>query len=228
MDVSLSLWSLDQARIADEVKRYETLVDSFHVDVMDGRFADNLLFGPLTVEMLRALTGREIVVHLMVAEPGRWINRFVEAGADVLIVHTSACSDLPATLQQIKKSGARAGAAVGLKEQCSSIFDCLADLSVVLVMATPIGVKGCSFDELALPTVKDLVAARKAAGSPHVTVDGGIRWTSIPKIAAAGADGVVAGSVVTSASRPSSAIAAIAAIGARGPQSVDALVSLLQ
>lgn len=214
MQVSLSLWSVSQSRIAEEVERYEPLVDSFHVDVMDGTFADNLLFGPPAVETLRALTRRPIVVHLMVVEPIRWLSRFVAAGADVLVIHPTACKDFGSTIQAIRDAGVQAGAALGLDEHSRPILDVLPMLSVVLVMATPIGVKGQQFDERALGTVRTVTAAREPTTSyPDVFVDGGIRWSSIPKIAAAGTDGVVAGSVVTSAPDPAAVIKTIAAEG---------------
>lgn len=212
MRISLSLWSLDQARIAEEIKRYEALVDSFHIDVMDGYFADNLLFGPLTVETLRSLTRKPITVHLMITEPARWVSRFVDAGADVLAVHPSACSDFPAALDEIKKTGAAPAAAIGLDEPIEPVLNQLAALSAVLVMGTAIGIKGVPFDEAALATVARLTASRSAAAEPEVFVDGGIRWSSMPMIAAAGAGGVVAGSAITTAGDPSSAAAAIAVL----------------
>lgn len=212
MQVSLSLWSCDQARVADEVQRYDPLIDSFHVDVMDGWFVPDLLFGPLTVQTLRALTTREIVVHLMVKEPVRWAHRFADVGADLIVVHASACADFPATLSEIRDSGAAAGAAVGLTEPRRPLLENLAALSAVLVMGTPLGVKGQPFDHRALDTVRHMVVAR-AGGGPRVMVDGGIRWSSVPQIAVAGADGVVAGSLVTSAPDPGAAVRAITRAG---------------
>jgi ribulose-phosphate 3-epimerase len=214
MRVSLSLWSVDQAHLAEEVHRYDPLIESFHVDVMDGRFADNLLFGPLTVETLRALTGKRIIVHLMVAEPRRWVSRFIDAGADLLAVHPSACQDFRSTLLAIRDGGAAAGAAIGLEEPAQPVLDNLAALSVVLVVATSLGVKGQPFDAGALDTVRQLAGARNAHARPEVFVDGGIRWPSIQRIATAGADGVVAGSVVTSANDPPAVVRSIAALGA--------------
>lgn len=215
MNISLSLWSMDQARLADDVARYAPLVDSFHVDVMDGTFADNLVFGPPAVETLRGLGRTRIVVHLMVVEPLRWIGRFVEAGADELIVHPTACRDPAATVDAILDAGVRAGMAIGLDEPAGPALEVLPSLSSVLVMGTPIGVKGCAFTGDALATVGTVTAARTGdTADLEVVVDGGIRWSSVPLIAAAGADAVVAGSIVTAAPRPDEAIAAIAAAGA--------------
>jgi ribulose-phosphate 3-epimerase len=214
MDVSLSLWSVDQANLAESVRRYDPLVQSFHVDVMDGRFVGNLLFGPLTVETLRGLTDKQIVAHLMVAEPRRWVAPFVDAGADLVAIHTSASGGFSSTVHAIREAGVAAGAAIGLQEPSQPIFDNLAALSAVLVMGTDIGVKGAPLDEAALRTVQRLTSMRDSGKDPEVFVDGGIRWPSVPLIAAAGADGVIAGSIVTAAEDPRSAVARIAALGA--------------
>jgi ribulose-phosphate 3-epimerase len=218
MRVSLSMWSMDQARIAEDVGRYHPLVDSFHVDVMDGRFADNLLFGPLAVETVRALTDLPIVVHLMVAQPCRWVSRFVDAGADLVAVHPCACDDFAATVEAIRAAGIAAGAAIRLDEPARPALDLFGSLAAILVMATPIGVKGQSFDPDALTTVGVLDGMRSAGSDTEVYVDGGIRWSSIVDIAAAGADGVVAGSLVTSADDPAATVGAVAALGRHAPR----------
>ena len=204
MLISLSLWSLDQARLAADVERHDEHVDSFHVDVMDGHFADNLLYGPLTVGALRSLTCRPIVAHLMLTEPGRWVTRFADAGADVLVVHPPACRDFPATVASVVDAGVAAGAAIGIGDPVDPVLMQMSQLTDVLVMGTAVGVKGEAFDDSALPTI-----ARLTGQGTRVFVDGGIRWRSLPGMAAAGADGVVAGSIVAGARDPASAAGAI-------------------
>jgi ribulose-phosphate 3-epimerase len=223
MRISLSLWSMDQARIAEEVYAYQPLVESFHIDVMDGQFADDLLFGPLAVETIRGLTDRPLIVHLMVARPDRWLPRFVDAGADTIVVHPSACDDFPATVAAM---GGRAGAAIGLHEPADAVLDLLEALSVVLVMGTPIGVKGCDFHRGALDTVAAAHRGR-AATNTEIYVDGGIRWSSVGDIASAGADGVVAGSIITTAADPAAAIAAVTRLHS-DPRTTDAPDRLLK
>jgi ribulose-phosphate 3-epimerase len=213
MRVSLSLWSVDQARLADEIARYEPVVGSFHVDVTDGRFVDDLLFGPLTVQTVRRLTDRQLVVHLMVAEPRRWVGRFVDAGADLLMVHASADGDFAPAVRAILDAGAAAGGAIGLDEPHRPVLDALGSLSVVAVMGTSIGVKGRPFDGAALDTIRRFARLRDQGAGPEVYVDGGIRSSSVGAIAAAGADGVVAGSIVTGAADPVAAAARLAALG---------------
>jgi ribulose-phosphate 3-epimerase len=207
LQVSLSIWSTDQTSLADEIARYDSLADSFHVDVMDGIFADNLLYGPLTVESVRSLTKKPIVVHLMIGNPGRFVNRFVKAGASVLAVHPTACPDLGHTLRRIRDTGAGAAVAISLDESAQPAMDNLSGISQVLVMGTAIGVKGKDFDRAALERVS--LFSQHVRG-PEIFVDGGIRWSSVADISEAGADGVVAGSIITGASRPAEAARQIA------------------
>jgi ribulose-phosphate 3-epimerase len=206
---SLSIWSTDQARLAEEIARYDPLVDSFHVDVMDGAFADNLLYGPLTVESVRLFTKKPIVAHLMIENPVRFVNRFAEAGASVLAVHSSACPDLENTLLHICDAGAHAAVAISLNESTQPAISNLSDISQVIIMGTPIGVKGKDFDRTALERVS-LFA--QYARRPEIFVDGGIRWSSATDISGAGADGVVAGSIITEASCPAEAVRRIAGL----------------
>jgi ribulose-phosphate 3-epimerase len=207
--VSLSIWSTDQARLGEEIARYDALVDSFHVDVMDGDFADNLLYGPLTVESVRLFTRKPIVAHLMIQNPGRFVNRFAEAGASVLAVHPAACPDLGQTLRQICDAGLDAAVALSLSEPTQPVAHHLADVSQVIAMGTAIGVKGKDFDRSALDRVSLLA---QHVPRPEIYVDGGIRWSSLADISGAGADGVVAGSIITEASRPAEAVRQIAAL----------------
>ena len=209
MQVSLSIWSIDQKRLAEEVKRYGSFVDSFHVDVMDGSFTDSILFGPLTVQTLRSLTEKPIVAHLMITEPSIQVSRFVDAGADVLAIHSSACRDMAATIGIIRDAGADAGIAVALDEPDEPVLANLPRVSQVIVMATNLGVKGKPFDQAALRRLA-LFGERKDPAGPTLFVDGGIRWPAIPLIARTGADGVVAGSIVTAADCPFMAAARIA------------------
>jgi ribulose-phosphate 3-epimerase len=210
MLISQSLWSVDQGHIADEVQRYGPIVDSFHIDVMDGAFADALLYGPSMVDTIRPLTERPIVVHLMALDPVRWAHRFAEAGADQIVIHPSACRTFTADVDRIRNCGVGVGAAVGLSEPVEPVLACLDHLSAVLVMATPIGVKGQPFDAAALDTVTHISHARTGTSHPPLLVDGGIRWSSIARIAAAAADGVVTGSITASAADPVAAVRAIA------------------
>jgi ribulose-phosphate 3-epimerase len=207
LNISLSIWSTDQARLGEEVARYDALVDSFHVDVMDGTFADNLLYGPLTVESVRLFTRKPIVVHLMIQDPGRFVNRFAEAGASVLAVHPTACPDLGQTLRQICDAGVGAALALSLDEPTQLVIPHLAGVSQVIAMGTAIGVKGKDFDRSALDRVSHLA---QHVPRPEIYVDGGIRWWSLADISGAGADGVVAGSIITGASHQAEAARQIA------------------
>src|SRR4051794_6998213 len=115
MRASVSLWSADQLALGAAVDALDGRVDGFHIDVMDGHFAPDLLFGPATVAAVAGRARRSLVdVHLVVQDADRWIGPFAEAGAGMLTVHPECCADPAATLAEIAARGVRAGVAFGL------------------------------------------------------------------------------------------------------------------
>lgn len=202
MNISLSLWSLDTSSLADEVKRYAPWVESFHIDIMDGTITNETLFGPGAVRTARRSTDKPIEVHLMSSDITTWTKCIAEAGADALILHSEACSDVENALSQVKSSGMSAGIAFELHQEPSHFDFGILSLDIACVMGTPIGVKGREFEKSALEKVRTIVRSKSDSSHPHVTVDGGIREHSVEAICAAGAEGVVAGSIVTQAEDP--------------------------
>jgi len=191
MRASVSLWSADQLALGAAVDALDGHVDGFHLDVMDGHFAPDLLYGPATVEAVAARARRSLVdVHLVVDDPDRWIAPFAEAGAGMLTVHPECCADAAATLAEIAARGVRAGVAFGLDGELDPALAARADR--VLVMGTAIGIKGVD----PAPETGERVRRVRALGAREVFVDGGIREHTIGALAAAGADGVVPGSLV--------------------------------
>ncbi len=113
MKLAPSILSADFGRLADEIRAAELAgADYIHVDVMDGRFVPNITIGPLVVEAAKRATSLPLDVHLMIEEPERYIAQFIEAGASIVTVHQEACRHLQATLNDIRKRGARAGVSV--------------------------------------------------------------------------------------------------------------------
>jgi ribulose-phosphate 3-epimerase len=192
MRASVSLWSADQLALGAAVDALDGRVDGFHVDVMDGHFAPDLQFGPATVRALAARVRRSrIDVHLVVADADRWIAPFVEAGAGMLTVHPECCADPAATLAEIAARGVRAGVALSVDRPLDTVAPLLGAADRVVVMGTAVGIKGAD----PVPETCDRIRALVALGA-EVFVDGGIRAHSIGGFAAAGAAGVVPGSLI--------------------------------
>lgn len=212
----VSLWSADLLAVGDAVDRIAPGADGLHVDVFDGSAGSDLLFGPDFVAALRDHTDALIDVHLLVADPDRWARRFAAAGADMITVHLGAGADPRATLATVRKLGTRVGVAVCCDEPIESVTPHLAAVDRVLVMGTAIGVKGVDLDPATPDRIRALVAARADCGSPRteIVVDGGIRRHTVRTIAAAGADGVVPGSLVFDDPNPVEALAWIRSAGA--------------
>ena len=213
MEAYVSLWSADLLDLGAAVDRLAEVADGFHLDVFDGHAVQDLLFGPDLVTALRARTDALLDVHLMVARPDDWIDRFADAGADLITVHTSTCPDVRRTLRTIRSRGVRAGLGLETHEPTGHAVAHFAEADRVLVMGTVVGVKGWDQDPATAARVEDLVAARAdgaggaAPGSaPRIVVDGGIRPHTAPALARAGADGVVPGSLVFGADDPVAAV----------------------
>lgn len=196
MRVSASLWSAGEGRIETAVQALRGEVDAFHLDVMDGRFVELKLFGIETVSAAsRHARPGQVEVHLMVVDPDAWIEPCVAAGAGLVAVHPETCADPARTLAQIRSLGARAGLVVSLDSGLPALAPLLGAVDQLIVMGTPLGVKGRSLSPEALERTRQL---RRDFGADGIETnfDGGIREEALPAIAAAGADGVVAGSLV--------------------------------
>lgn len=213
MEAFVSLWSADLLALGADVRRIEDLADGFHVDVFDGHNVPELLFGPDLVAALRAATAAKIEVHLNVTDPSYWIGRFAAAGADIITVQSGPCADVARVLRQIADLGCAAGLGIELHEPTGSAAPFLGLASRLLLLGTPIGVKGRSLDPATPTRVGELVRAREQ--SPHhpaIVVDGGVRRHTVAQLAAAGADGVIPGSLVYGADDPRQTLAEIAAL----------------
>jgi ribulose-phosphate 3-epimerase len=203
MRAYVSLWSADLLAVGDAVRVLEGAADGFHVDVFDGHNVRDLLFGPDFVAALRRRTSTVIDVHLNVDDPGHWSARFINVGADVITVQASACDDVMATLAHIRERGTRAGLGLERSDDVSTVADLVPHVDRILVMGTQLGVKGADLDAATYEKVSRLRRlCDRLQRRPEIVVDGGIREHTVPRLAAAGADGVVPGSLVLSAPDP--------------------------
>lgn len=211
MQAYVSLWSADLLAIGEAVDSVDEVVDGYHIDIFDGHNVSELLFGPDFVAALRRRTAKLIDVHLNVTDPNLWARRFIEAGADMISVQTGPSPDIAATLESIRSQGARPSLGLEVHEPTAHAATLFPQTDRVLLMGTAIGVKGVGLDPATLARIGELVEFRHRAGRSAedlgIVIDGGIRDQTVPVLAAAGADGVIPGSLVFGDADPRSAAA---------------------
>jgi ribulose-phosphate 3-epimerase len=196
--IAPSILSADFARLGDEVRAVAAAgADYIHVDVMDGHFVPNITIGPPVVAALRRVTDLPLDVHLMIAEPDRYIADFATAGADIIVVHAEASLHLHRTVQLIKSLGKKAGVSLNPATPLNLLDYVLDELDLVLLMTVNPGFGGQSFIEACLPKIHALRGILDKRGlETELEVDGGVKTDNIERIAHAGADVFVAGSAV--------------------------------
>ena len=186
--------------------------DWFHLDIMDGVFVPNISFGMPVIKSMAKHTTKPLDVHLMIVEPDRYIQTFADLGADVLTVHAEACTHLHRSLQSIKAAGMKAGVALNPHTPVASLSHVIADIDLVCLMSVNPGFGGQSFIEATYEKVRELrtlIDENKA--STLIEIDGGVTDQNASQLVAAGADVLVAGSYVFSASDPTATIANLSA-----------------
>jgi ribulose-phosphate 3-epimerase len=193
-----SILSCDFARLGEEIRAAEEGgADWIHVDVMDGHFVPNITIGPVITEAARRSTGLPLDVHLMIEAPGRYLEAFVNAGADNLTVHVETCPELADTVRRIHALGARAGIAINPDTPVEAVRDVLDDIDLLLVMSVHPGFGGQGYIEGSTDKVRSARALLDEAGSAaELEVDGGVDANNAAEVTAAGATVLVAGSAV--------------------------------
>jgi ribulose-phosphate 3-epimerase len=199
-----SILSADFSRLGEQVAEVmDAGVRIIHIDVMDGHFVPNLTIGPLVLRSLERLVhAREglFSVHLMIEEPERYLEAFVDAGADAISVHVEACSHLYHTLSAIRTLGAGAGVALNPGTPIGAVEGVLELADYFLVMTVNPGFGGQQMIEPALDKVRRLRAIVPAGTG--IEVDGGVHEGNIRRVVEMGADWVVTGSAVFSDGEP--------------------------
>jgi ribulose-phosphate 3-epimerase len=196
--IAPSILSADFARLADAIAHIEAGgADLVHVDVMDGHFVPNITIGPPVVAALKRVTKLPLDVHLMISDPDRYLEAFVQAGASMLTVHAEVLPHLHRTLTHIRSLGAKAGVAINPSTPVSMISEVTAQMDHVLVMSVNPGFGGQTFIPHSLAKIsaaRDLLA--KNGSQAVIEVDGGVDRENAASIVHAGASILVAGASV--------------------------------
>jgi ribulose-phosphate 3-epimerase len=172
--------------------------DQIHVDVMDGHFVPNISIGVPVVKSLRKATSLPIDVHLMITDPDRYLEAFVDAGANLLSVHVEVLPHLHRTITQIKKLGAKAGVVLNPSTPVVAIEEIAADVDFVLVMSVNPGFGGQVFIPHSIKKIQTVRALLDHAGNAAaaIEVDGGVDAATVEKVVHAGAEWLVAGNAI--------------------------------
>ncbi|WP_033354773.1 ribulose-phosphate 3-epimerase [Kitasatospora aureofaciens] len=200
--IDASLWSADLGALTAEVERIGPYADSFHIDASDTRFTPDAIFFPDLVRALRPRTEVPFHVHLMAHRPAELAAAFADAGANLITVHAEADEALEA-ITRIRAGGQAAGLALTLDLAPEHVEDLLESVDAVTMVGTPLGTKGTGMVPEALDRMRVIrqILDRRGTDIP-LLADGGIREHTVPDLVAAGATGVVAGSLLFGSDDP--------------------------
>lgn len=193
-----SLLSANFADVGSGVRQMEAAgVDYLHCDVMDGVFVPNITFGFKMIEDIKKITDIPLDVHLMITDPGRYIERFAQAGADVITFHVEATDHVQRVLQMIKGCGKKAGVVLNPATPLNALDYIMDDVDMVLLMSVNPGYGGQKFIPAVAEKLRRLRAMVEQSDRPiEIEVDGGVGLENVAEIVGCGANVVVAGSAV--------------------------------
>ena len=196
--IAPSILAADLLRLGEQIKAVERAgADRIHIDIMDGQFVPNISLGVPVVEAIRRATSIPLETHLMIQQPERYIETFIRAGADHVIVHQEASPHLNRTVQSIKRLGKKAGVALNPSTPAVMLEEVLDDLDLVLIMTVNPGFGGQHFIDQTLRKIGQVRVQLDARNRAcELEVDGGIDIETVPKVVEAGARVLVAGTSI--------------------------------
>jgi len=196
--VAPSILSADFSKLGEEIKAVEHAgADWIHIDVMDGHFVPNITIGPAVVSKIRKISDIFFDVHLMIANPDKYVGQFAKAGADLITIHAEVCNDILSTINKVKDLGCKVGVSINPETSLGVIEEIIQNVDLVLIMSVHPGFGGQSFIEDVLPKIKntrDIIS--KIDKEIYLEVDGGINDKTAKTAIEYGADVLVAGNFV--------------------------------
>lgn len=207
--IAPSILAADFANLQKEVEMLNSSkADFIHVDIMDGVFVPNISFGIPVTEAIHKHATKPLDVHLMIVNPDHYLEAFRRAGAEIISVHYEACTHLHRTVQVIHKLGAKAGVAINPHTSVNLLEEIIADIDLVCIMSVNPGFGGQKFIENTyskVELIKELILRKNSHAM--IEIDGGVNLENAPRLIAAGADVLVAGSFVFNSADPLATIA---------------------